>query len=92
MAKRRRTNTGIPGLSFSWKRALGVTRARQRFARKTGIPTTRSGMQRKVGRMMGVGRGAGCGCVAAVEMLIALFLTLTLLTLPYESHELWLTF
>ncbi len=48
--RRRRSNTGIPGLSFSWKRALGVTRARQRFARKTGIPTTRAGMERKIGR------------------------------------------
>jgi hypothetical protein len=69
MTKRRRTNTGIPGVSFSWKRALGITRARQRFARKTGIPTTRSGWQRKAGRMMGVGRAPGCGCVAAVAAL-----------------------
>jgi hypothetical protein len=53
MAKeRRRSNTGIPGLSFSWKRALGVSRAKQRFARKTGIPTTKSGIQRKVGRWL----------------------------------------
>ena len=51
MARRRRgTNTGIPGLTFSWKRALGISRARYRFARRTGIPTTRSGLYRKVGR------------------------------------------
>lgn len=50
MTKRRRFNTGIPGLSFSWKRALGISRARSRFARATGIPTTRSGMYRKLGR------------------------------------------
>ncbi|MCD8297896.1 MAG: hypothetical protein LUC88_10025 [Prevotella sp.] len=49
MAGRRRSNTGIPGLSFSWKRALGITRARSNFARKTGIPTTKSGMERKIG-------------------------------------------
>ena len=42
----------IPGLSFSWKRALGVTRAKQQFARKTGIPTSRAGLERKVGRVM----------------------------------------
>lgn len=48
----RRSNTGIPGLSFSWKRALGVTRAKQQFARSTGIPTTRSGMERKLGSML----------------------------------------
>jgi hypothetical protein len=48
--KRRKSNTGIPGLSFSWKRALGVSRTRKRIARKTGIPTTESGIQRKAGR------------------------------------------
>jgi hypothetical protein len=39
----------IPGVSFSWKRALGITGVKQRFARQTGIPTTRQGAQRKVG-------------------------------------------
>ena len=38
------------GFSFSWKRALGVSAAKQRFARQTGIPTTQSGLERKVGR------------------------------------------
>ena len=51
--RRRGTNTGIPGLSFSPKRALGITGAKRAFARKTGIPTTRSGRQRKYGKMMG---------------------------------------
>ncbi len=40
----------IPGLSFSWKRALGVTQAKQQFARKTGIPTTKAGLERKIGK------------------------------------------
>lgn len=40
----------IPGLSFSWKRALGVTAFKQKVARTTGIPTTRGGLERKVGR------------------------------------------
>ncbi|MDR0864361.1 MAG: hypothetical protein LBO74_05445 [Candidatus Symbiothrix sp.] len=39
----------IPGMSFSWKRALGVTGVKQSFAKRTGIPTTRQGMQRKIG-------------------------------------------
>jgi hypothetical protein len=39
----------IPGLTFSWKRALGITGAKQRFARRTGIPTTRQGIERKIG-------------------------------------------
>lgn len=45
----RKSNTGIPGLSFSWRRALGITQAKQQFARKTGIPTSKSGVERKIG-------------------------------------------
>ena len=40
----------IPGLSFSWKRAIGLTRAKQEFARQTGIPTSKTGLERKIGR------------------------------------------
>ena len=39
----------IPGVSFSWKRALGITQAKRDFARATGIPTTRAGLERKIG-------------------------------------------
>ena len=39
----------IPGLSFSWKRALGVTRVKREFTTATGIPTTKSGVERKIG-------------------------------------------
>lgn len=39
----------IPGFSFSWKRALGISQAKQKFARTTGIPTTKQGLERKVG-------------------------------------------
>lgn len=49
---RRKSNTGIPGLSFSWKRALGITQAKQDFARKTGVPTTKAGLERKVGKAL----------------------------------------
>ncbi len=42
----------IPGLSFSWKRALGVTKAKREFSRATGIPTTKAGLERKVGKMI----------------------------------------
>ena len=43
-----------PGLSFSWKRALGVTKAKRSIARATGIPTTRSGRRNKLGLWMGM--------------------------------------
>jgi hypothetical protein len=42
-------STPIPGLSFSWKRALGITRVKQKIARETGIPTSKAGLQRKIG-------------------------------------------
>jgi len=47
------TNTGIPGVSFSWRRALGITKVKRAIARQTGIPTTRSGRQRKFGALVG---------------------------------------
>ena len=43
------SNTKIPGLSFSWKRALGVTKAKREFTKATGIPTTKAGVERKIG-------------------------------------------
>lgn len=39
----------IPGLSFSWKRAIGLTQVKQQLARKTGIPTSKAGLERKIG-------------------------------------------
>lgn len=50
MASKKSGGIKIPGVSFSWKRALGITQAKQKFARKTGIPTTKSGLERKVGK------------------------------------------
>lgn len=50
MATKKSSGIKIPGVSFSWKRALGITQAKQKIARKTGIPTTKAGLERKVGR------------------------------------------
>lgn len=44
----------IPGLSFSWKRAAGVSKAKRKLSRATGIPTTRSGRRAKLGRFFGI--------------------------------------
>lgn len=41
--------TKIPGVTFSWKRALGITKVKQQIARETGIPTTKKGLERKIG-------------------------------------------
>lgn len=42
---------------FSWKTATGITKMKQNVSRKTGIPTTKSGRQRKVGKAV---MGSGC--------------------------------
>lgn len=43
---------GRTGMSFSWKRLIGITSLRQKIARKTGIPTTMDGIYRKIGRTL----------------------------------------
>ena len=42
----------IPGVSIniSWKKLLGITKLKQWFTKKTGIPTTEAGLQRKIGK------------------------------------------
>ena len=49
----RKRGSGIPGLSFSWRRALGISQAQAKLSRQLGIPISRSGRQRKLGREMG---------------------------------------
>lgn len=66
--------SGIPGVSFSAKRASGISAAKSRVARATGVPTTRSGRQKKIGRAM----SGGCllpvvGVLALPLLLFALF-------------------
>jgi hypothetical protein len=48
MARRRKY-----GVSFSWKRALGISSTKQRLSRKIGVPLTRSGRQKAMGRALG---------------------------------------
>ena len=54
----------------SWKRTLGITNARRKIAKATGIPTTRAGRQQKLGRTV----AKGCAGKAALLLfgLIAL--------------------
>lgn len=40
----------IPVASFSFKRALGITKLKCKFTKETSIPTTKSGVEQKVGR------------------------------------------
>ena len=39
----------IPGLSFSLKRAISITAMKQKIAKKTGLPLTKQGLERKIG-------------------------------------------
>lgn len=43
---------GKLGFSFSWKRLLGITSTKQKIARKTGVPTTKTGLYRKIGKFI----------------------------------------
>jgi hypothetical protein len=45
MHERRRS----PGVSFSWRRAIGLSGFLNGVAHRTGIPTSRSGRERKIG-------------------------------------------
>lgn len=40
----------IPGITFSWKRALGITKAKQQVAKATGTPMSKQGIERKIGK------------------------------------------
>ena len=42
----------FPGLSFSLKRALGITQAKQKIAREAGIPMFKAGVERKIGNVI----------------------------------------
>ena len=38
------------GISFSFKRLIGITGLKSSIAHKTGIPLTKGGVERKIGR------------------------------------------
>lgn len=61
---------------FSWKRATGITKAKRRISRKTGVPLTRSGRQRKVGKAVMSG---GCLIPTLTVLLFAVAFILILL-------------
>ena len=48
----KKSTTGIPGLAFSWRRAIGISKIKQKISRKTGVPMTKNGLERKVGRFI----------------------------------------
>jgi hypothetical protein len=70
---------------FSWKRLTGVTKIKQKISRKTGVPLTKSGRQRKLGGM--IYKGKGCLIVILGPLLITLILiSATIITL-YQDND-----
>ncbi len=59
------------GFSFSWKRALGLAGMKARLSHKIGLPLSRSGRERKLGRML----LRGLGCLLPLASLLLLFLS-----------------
>ncbi len=41
-----------PGLSFSFRRAIGISAMKNKISRRIGVPLTRSGQERKLGRIL----------------------------------------
>jgi hypothetical protein len=64
----------IPGVSFSWRRAIGLSGLESKISRETGVPLTRSGREKKVGTW--VIHGIGWLIMVAVPF-GALFLLMT---------------
>ena len=60
------------GFSFSWKRAVGISSAKNKISRKAGIPLTKSGRQKKVGSLL------GCAFPTVIMSLIILTVILLL--------------
>lgn len=41
---------GLPGTSFSPRRAIGIDVIKRKIAKAAGIPTTKQGLERKIGK------------------------------------------
>ncbi len=50
---------------FSWKRFTGISAAKSKISRSIGIPLTKSGRQRKIGRIV-----TGGGCLITIGMMM----------------------
>jgi len=59
---------------FSWKRLVGISRVKSNISRAIGVPPTKSGRQRKIGRIVTGGR-----CLLPVLLGVAGMLSLALL-------------
>lgn len=70
MVKRRKINMG----GFSWKRLVGISAAKSKISRTIGVPLTKSGRQRKIGKIV---TGGGC-LFPALAIIIVSFILLSM--------------
>ena len=61
---------------FSWKRLTGVSRMKSMLSRTTGVPLTKAGRQRKIGKLA---TGGGCLVEVGYIMLILVFLVVLII-------------
>jgi len=61
---------------FSWKRFLGISSAKAKLSRQIGIPLTKSGRQRKIGKAI---TGGGCLMVSTLLLTICSLLLMLLI-------------
>lgn len=61
---------------FSWKRLIGISAAKGRLSRSLGVPLTRSGRERKIGRLV-----TGGGCLVVLLLGSAIPVTIMILLL-----------
>jgi len=61
---------------FSWKRLVGISHAKSQISRTIGIPLTKSGRQRKIGKIV---TGGGC-LVTMTAMAVAVAGSILVLT------------
>lgn len=52
---------------FSWKRAVGISKAKSKISRGVGVPLTKGGRQRKAGKAMGA-----CSLLLVAGMMLLL--------------------
>lgn len=64
---------------FSWKRFVGLSAAKARLSRSTGVPLTKSGRERKIGRMI---TGGGCLITILLAIMTLLLVAIIIVALP----------
>ena len=64
---------------FSWKRLVGISRAKSKLSRKIGIPLTKSGRNQKIGRMVSK------GCLGLFVMIVVPVLVLVVSSIYFDD-------